>query len=227
VLKVCELFTSVQGEGEVIGIPSHFVRLYGCNLKCVWCDTKYSWIRQDRAQEGVDYYLMSEDEIAKKLAFGTPEIVPLVTITGGEPLLQNIERLVALIKEYRHKIVVETNGTIKPCDELLKQVDIWSVSPKLRNCGEIVETNLSWLKFAKYYYVKFVIINPWYDLEEVYEVCSKWGIPKERVFVQPDGNRPDYSKALAELAEANLKGNWGFRVCLQLHRVAWGHKRGV
>lgn len=224
-LKVCELFTSVQGEGELIGTPSHFVRLYGCNLKCVWCDTKYSWIRQDRAVEGVDYKYMDVQEIIGSLGMGSPSLIPLVTITGGEPLLQQIEELVGEAKLLGYDTLVETNGSIRPSRILLEEVDYWSVSPKLSSSGNKSTERLDWVMRTKHFYLKFVVADPKRDLPEVAEVCDAYGFPRRRVFVQPDGTRPDYSVALASLAEANRE--WGFRVGIQLHRVAWGHRRGV
>jgi 7-carboxy-7-deazaguanine synthase len=226
-LKICELFTSVQGEGEFMGVPSHFVRLYGCNLKCVWCDTKYSWIRQDRAKEGIDFFYCDAEGIIQTLGFGSPENTPLVTITGGEPLLQPIDELVEASKSFGHRVVVETNGTIKPSSNLLERVDCWSVSPKLRNSGQAIETNLEWLKKTKHFYLKIVVVRPEVDLAEAAALCDANRLDRLRVFVQPDGTRLDYSKALADLAEENIAKRWGFRIGLQLHRVAWGHRRGV
>jgi 7-carboxy-7-deazaguanine synthase len=226
-LKVCELFTSIQGEGEFVGVPSHFVRLFGCNLKCVWCDTKYSWIRQDRAVEGVDFFYSDTEHITRSLGFGRPESTPLVTITGGEPLLQPLDELVEASRSFGHKVVVETNGTLTPPSNLLKKVDCWSVSPKLNNSGQTVKTRLEWLSKTKSFYLKFVIVKPDTDLAEAAELCDSNGFERQRVFVQPDGTRPDYSKALADLVEENVSKKWGFRVGIQLHRVAWGHRRGV
>jgi organic radical activating enzyme len=224
-LRVCELFTSVQGEGELIGTPSHFVRLYGCNLKCVWCDTKYSWIRQDRALEGLDYRYMDTQEVIRELGLGEPSLTPLVTITGGEPLLHPLDDLVGQAKSLGHMVLIETNGTIQPSDRLLELVDWWSVSPKLSNSGNKTTQSLNWIQNARRFYLKFVVTHPETDLQEVAEYCEEYGLERRSVFVQPDGTRPDYAGAVASLVEANR--NWGFRVGIQLHRVAWGHKRGV
>ena len=225
-IKVCELFRSVQGEGVLSGVPSYFIRLYGCNLNCVWCDTKYSWIRQSRAEQGKDYFLMTEEEVANTLPLGDLA-VPLVSITGGEPLLQNLDQLVLMAKKYSHRVLVETNGTIRPSYTLLENVDIWSVSPKLSNAGFVRDFGLEWLQDTKSFYIKLVITNPREDLVEAKTLCQKLGLRRGDVFVQPDGNRPDYSEALACLIEQNLHGGFGFRVGLQLQRVVWGHKRGT
>src|SRR3972149_10824311 len=90
--QVSELFTSIQGEGEVIGIASHFIRLYRCELTCSWCDSKYTWVRQDQAVEGKDYASMSMEEILAWLQ-KEPRAL-LVTLTGGEPMLQPLLPLV-------------------------------------------------------------------------------------------------------------------------------------
>ena len=110
--RVIEIFTSIQGEGEVIGIPSNFIRLATCNLRCVWCDTKYSW------EAGIE---MSEEEIISKIR----KDIKVTTITGGEPLLQNLLFLVRELKKLGHKVIVETNGTIKPSEELRKLLDMF------------------------------------------------------------------------------------------------------
>lgn len=113
-LKVAEMFTSIQGEGKFVGAPSFFIRLAGCNLRCEWCDTKYSWSKGKN---------LPESEIMKKV----PNWIKHVVITGGEPLLQPIENLVSGLKT--KFITVETNGTIVrkiPTED----VNLWVISPK-------------------------------------------------------------------------------------------------
>lgn len=169
---------------------------------------------------------MSENDIADALPFGDVAF-SLVSITGGEPLLQNIEGLVLTAKRYSHRILVETNGTIKPSKALLENVDIWSVSPKLSNAGFVREFHLEWLQDTKSFYIKLVITDPQKDLAEASTLCQKLGLRRGDVLVQPDGNRPDYSRALAQLVEENLRRGFGFRVGVQLQRIAWGHRRGI
>ncbi|EZQ04838.1 7-carboxy-7-deazaguanine synthase QueE [Candidatus Acidianus copahuensis] len=201
--RVIEIFSSIQGEGEVIGVPSNFIRLATCNLRCVWCDTKYSWEKGE---------LISIEEIIKRL----DKTLPATTITGGEPLLQNIVPLALAIKEMGQRIVVETNGTIKPHEELRKIVDVFSVSPKLSNSGHKIAYNFT-DDWATYY--KFVILYTRKDLEEVVRFVEENGIRKDKVIVQPDGNRKDYEIALKELAEAVMDLRLPFRVLPQLHRI--------
>ena len=78
-MKVSEIFTSIEGEGSRSGMPCVFVRLYGCNLKCSYCDSQY-------ACTGDEYTEMTVDDIAKQvLSTG----ILNVTITGGEPLIES------------------------------------------------------------------------------------------------------------------------------------------
>ncbi|MGC9140936.1 MAG: 7-carboxy-7-deazaguanine synthase QueE [Caldimicrobium sp.] len=104
-LKISEIFFSLQGEGPLIGVPTYFVRLFGCNLSCSWCDTPY-------AKEGSNY---EKKEISEILLLWKENyaLIPYVTITGGEPLLQ--EETLELIKTFLLEgaiLVLETNGSL-------------------------------------------------------------------------------------------------------------------
>ena len=135
-LKINEIFYSIQGEGSTIGTPSIFLRLAGCNLKCYWCDTPFTWLYskeiknlielkliENNIEYDLNYYSKEEeskklsiDEIFEKISkFPTKNII----ITGGEPLLQakNLEKLCKLLNEDNYKIEMETNGTIRPFNE--------------------------------------------------------------------------------------------------------------
>jgi 7-carboxy-7-deazaguanine synthase len=112
-MKVCEIFTSIQGESTFAGLPCTFVRLSGCNLRCAYCDTKYSY------DGGLEIEL--GDIVRRVNSAG----VHLVEITGGEPLLQAKESIL-LSKELLDKgyeVLVETNGSIN-IKELDKRVTI-------------------------------------------------------------------------------------------------------
>ena len=97
-----EIFRSIEGEGVLVGTPMTFIRLEGCNLRCPWCDTKYSY-------DGKSYKLMSITEIENRVkTLGLKNI----TITGGEPLVNDgFEELISLLSD-SYFVKVETNGTI-------------------------------------------------------------------------------------------------------------------
>jgi 7-cyano-7-deazaguanosine (preQ0) biosynthesis protein QueE len=221
--RVCEIFKSIQGEGNVIGRPSTFIRMYGCNLTCTWCDTKYSWLGQEKAKERIDYAWMPSKQILQKISKFDAS---LVTITGGEPLLQPLEPLVHDLVNQGYNILVETNGTIKPSKDLQNLVDIWSVSPKTSNAGFSIKYSLEWLRNVNDYYLKFVVVNPRKDIDEILAFLKESNIDASKVILQPDGTREDYPDAVKELMDFAKEG-LQFRVLPQLHRLAWGHKRAV
>lgn len=99
-MKVCEIFSSIQGESTYAGVPCTFVRMTGCNLRCSYCDTVYAY------EEGTE---LTEEEIMDKIqAIG----LKTVEMTGGEPLLQEgVASLVKKLLDKGHRVLIETNGS--------------------------------------------------------------------------------------------------------------------
>ncbi|MDA3883164.1 MAG: 7-carboxy-7-deazaguanine synthase QueE [Bacteroidales bacterium] len=118
-LPIVEMFYSIQGEGYHTGKPAYFIRLGGCNVLCGWCDVKESWNPDIHPQKTI------------------PEIVDLVlsqpaksvVITGGEPLMNNLDKLCEALQSHSIKIFLETNGTY----ELSGRWDWICLSPKLHH----------------------------------------------------------------------------------------------
>ena len=135
-MQVNEIFKSIQGEGPNFGKPAIFLRTAQCNLKCTWCDTKYTWDwkNYDFQKEVKE---MTIDEV--KDAILDLEIKHLV-ITGGEPLLQqdDLADLLSFLKPDFY-VEVETNCTILPNKMLTDLIDQWNVSPKTKNSGNPLE----------------------------------------------------------------------------------------
>jgi len=101
--KVIEIFDSLEGEGARVGQPATFVRFYGCNLRCSYCDTKYSY------DGTVEPFEMTLDDILQKLNFSYKR----VTLTGGEPLaVEGICQLILAMCRQGHSVNIETNGAI-------------------------------------------------------------------------------------------------------------------
>src|SRR5271169_3609241 len=100
-MKICEMFMSIQGESTYAGIPCVFIRLSGCNLRCVYCDTAYAY------EEGRE---MTEDDVFKQaVSYG----IKTVEITGGEPLMQEeVFSLITRLLDSGFKVLVETNGSV-------------------------------------------------------------------------------------------------------------------
>ena len=135
--NIIESFISIQGEGLRTGRPTLFIRLSGCNLRCVFrnsagkvtscCDTPYASFEGSFAEGKY-----TDDDVIKMLT-NNPQVKDIV-ITGGEPLLNqtSLEIFIKKLREVRDfTLTIETNGTIVPSNYLLEQVDLWSTSPKL------------------------------------------------------------------------------------------------
>ena len=99
-LPLMESFYTIQGEGYFAGIPSYFLRIGGCDVGCHWCDVKESW-------DAELHPLTSVEDILKGLDYGTCDNI---VITGGEPLMYNLEPLTSLLKKNKFKINLETSG---------------------------------------------------------------------------------------------------------------------
>jgi len=200
ILKVSEIFASIQGEGLRQGEPTIFVRLAGCNLRCLFCDTKYAW------RGGQDFLL---EEIIEKIR-GLRAHYPArwVCLTGGEPLLQSVERLVRKLKTEDLMAQVETNGTRYRS----MPVDWYSVSPK----PERYSYRSEYRKKAKE--VKLIVTRK-LDLALVMKLRNEFSstIP---ILLQPQSNRRwSIERGLKLLEEALQAGLDNVRVSSQLHRI--------
>lgn len=101
-MKISEIFLSIEGEGIRTGAPAVFIRLFGCNLRCKYCDSMY-------AVEGDDFQNMTPQEVLEKVkSFNTQ----FVTLTGGEPLIhKDVKVLLKMLDDSGYEINIETNGT--------------------------------------------------------------------------------------------------------------------
>lgn len=225
-MKISEIFFSIQGESTTTGFPCLFVRFFGCNLSCPWCDTKYAvqhWIKHP--EEGKDYYSMAVDEILGAVDdYG----VKYVCLTGGEPLVQRgINNLVRKLGEKGYQVEIRTNGTI---DLLLLK----KLNPGLRIVMDVKCPGSRMEDTAEQTVVKnFELLGP----------------KDEAVFVLRDRGDYDYAKNFigryrtqatvnfssvfdklpySKLAEWILKDRLPVRLNLQIHKFIWGaNKRGV
>ncbi len=211
-LKINEIFYSIQGESTYAGFPCVFIRFTGCNLRCKYCDTPYAY-------EHGEYF--SIEEILKQSDRFNSE---LVEITGGEPLLQKeTERLGEKLIELNKTVLLETNGTldIRP----LKSPIVRIVDVKCPGSGEVDKffmPNLDDLRRTDN--LKFVISNK-QDFDWAIDFVNKHSLTeKVPVIFQPAFEilQP------ANLAEWILEKSLPIRLQIQLHKVIWGKNiRGV
>lgn len=211
-LRVSEIFASIQGETSFVGLPFAFVRLTGCNLRCRYCDTTYAY------DDGEDFVL--EEVVSRTTLFG----IPRVTVTGGEPLLQEeAHALVETLLGLGHTVLVETNGTV-PLSRLdPRAVKIMDVKcPASGEAGKTVWENFALLNPRDE--VKFVVSSE-EDYRYAREVIGKYR--ESRPF------QALLSPAFGLLSPEKLAG-WmvgdaiDARFQLQLHKLVWGpDRRGV
>jgi len=204
-LKINEIFKSIQGESSHAGLPCIFVRLTGCNLRCTYCDTEYAFY------EGRE---LTVAEVVNKVEGFE---ISLVEITGGEPLLQKeVYPLMQALLAKNYTVMLETGGSLS-LDEVPKAV-IKIMDLKCPASGEESRNkyeNLSRLTLRDE--VKFVILN-----RDDYDWCKKvlnaHSIPeKVQVLFSPVYEKLD----LKDLAKWILEDNLPVRLQTQLHKVIW------
>jgi 7-carboxy-7-deazaguanine synthase len=220
-----EIFYSLQGEGMLTGVPSVFVRLAGCPLRCKWCDTKFAW-----SESAGEFH--TAEEVKKKI-----EVYPTqhVVVTGGEPMMHaGFDEFIVGFAGEKH-ITIETAG-IKYIPNL--RCDLMSISPKLSNSTptdlhlakehQQQRLNIKTLQLliANYdYQLKFVVESEG-DIDEA-QACVEAleGVDRGRVFLMPQARRSEElvekSAMLAEYCEKT-----GFVLGQRLHVLLWDGVRG-
>lgn len=208
-IPLIEIFESIQGEGKTQGVFSIFLRLAFCNLRCIFCDSKYTF-------ENPKFEWKGAEEISQIIKCS---MTKNVVITGGEPLLWQ-RNLIPLLKMINKKIEVETNGTIVPLLDFDKYITLYNVSPKLSNSGEDVAKRLNlralkWFAGNKKSIFKYVI-NREKDIEEVLEQMKMCEIERERIYLMP------CAKTREELEKKswtviNICKKYGFNYSDRLH----------
>jgi 7-carboxy-7-deazaguanine synthase len=218
----------VQGEGMLAGVPSVFVRLSGCNLRCKWCDTPYaSW-----APEGDD--LMLGTVLGEVRRHWPTHVV----VTGGEPMIAPaIAVLTQRLKALDLHITIETAGTVyQPV-----VCDLMSISPKLANSTPHRREAGKWaaqhdrLRYQPEvlkklmgefpYQLKFVVSSE-EDLKEIESIVEETGADRSRVMLMAEGTTVEtINERAAWIVEVCKRER--FRYSPRLHIDLWGDKRGV
>lgn len=220
--NVIEKFVSIDGEGPMAGSLAVFIRFRGCNLRCSWCDTSYSWEDNAKSEE------MSIDEIYKYIK---ETGVNHITLTGGEPLIQEgIDELIDVLSKDKNLLIhIETNGSVDierlknmyPVDNIRFILDYKLPISKMTECMKI--ENFKWVSKKDVY--KFVIASK-NDLEKAYEIIKKYNLDKLcQVYLSPVSEliAPD---EIVEFMKEKLLGD--VKLQLQLHKIIWDKNlRGV
>ncbi|MFH1496587.1 MAG: 7-carboxy-7-deazaguanine synthase QueE [Verrucomicrobiota bacterium] len=228
---ISETFYSIQGEGELTGVPSFFIRTAGCNLRCNWCDTPYaSWNPEGR-----------EIPVGELVAAVAATPARHVVLTGGEPMLaKGLPELAGALRAAGRHLTIETAATIAPGGIAC---DLASLSPKLKNSlpdGRLPaawrerheatrwqpDVVRSWLDGYDCQF-KFVVSSP-ADLDEIDAMLGELGrdIPPHKVLLMPEATTlerlRERSAWLGEICKAR-----GHRYAHRLHVELYGNKRGT
>lgn len=202
-MKICEIFHSIQGEGVNAGVPAVFVRFFGCNLQCKWCDTKQSWHKDYAKFEEIEI-----NEIVEKIrSFDCKHIV----FTGGEPTLfqEEIKGIVNGLNNYTFEL--ETNGSFPIQDNIWQTINI---SPKLKNSGND-PYEIKALNFPEKTWWKFVVENE-NDISEILEIQKKYNISNKKILLMPQGQtKEEIEKNSPKVIELCKK--YDFRFSPRLH----------
>ena len=231
-MRISEIFYSIQGEGELTGVPSVFVRTSGCNLRCAWCDTPYaSW-----TPTGHEMSVASVLEEVQK--FPARHCV----LTGGEPMVaRNVRELAAGLHVAGWHITIETAGTIAP-DGI--PCDLASISPKLANSTPLPGTiETEWIERHERLRLQPEILRAWMenyscqlkfvissagDVPAIDSLIASIGIavPPWKILLMPEGT----SEAAMRDRQADVLAvcrERGFRYCDRLHIRLFGNTRGT
>lgn len=228
-MLISEIYSSIQGEGRLAGVPSVFIRTSGCNLRCTWCDTPYtSWTVEGRR--------MNVEEV---LAETCKHPARHVVLTGGEPMIApHVEELTRALRAAGKHLTIETAGTVFKDVEC----DLASLSPKLANstpheresgrwaerhdCRRINLGVLRTFMDRFDYQLKFVVDRP-EDVNEIQDLLERLGpYDREKVLLMPQGVTRE-ELAQREPWVAGLCQEHGFRYSPRLHIQLFGNTRGT
>lgn len=216
-MRVVEKFVSINGEGLRSGELAVFIRFANCNLRCSYCDTKYSFINPIYTEESID-------ELVK---YVKSTGVKNVTLTGGEPLIQNeIKELMIELSNIGKRIEIETNGSINIAPYLNIPNVTFTLDYKLKGSGMEMYMDLTnYDLLRKNDVIKFVV-SDYDDLEKTKEIIKKYDlINKANCLISPVWGRIEFEEIVNFLKDNKLND---VKMQLQIHKIIWDKdKRGV
>jgi 7-carboxy-7-deazaguanine synthase len=198
-LKINNIFWSLQGEGLRAGTPAIFIRLSGCALRCPYCDTRNAW------SAGRQLSVAEIEAAVAVLKKNAPQ--SRLVITGGEPLQQDLGELVGLFREKKYFMAVETNGL--HFQDLA--IDWWTVSPK-----DVAAYKVHPQLWARAAEIK-LLVTAALNLDVLTAIRQKTSAP---ITLQPEQGRPGkYRHAFDFFRASQCRGIAGIRLGVQLHKI--------
>ena len=218
-LSVVERFVSINGEGAHAGELAAFIRFRGCNLGCSYCDTKWA---NNKYAVAVDY------TAARLTSWVAEQRIKNVTLTGGEPLLQDeIDVLIDMLVRRGHRVEIETNGSI-PIDRFANSSarPVFTMDYKLPSSGmEIAMRRDNFKLLNKHDTVKFVAGST-ADLHRALEIIEQYRLCERcHVYLSPVFGKLNPAEIVNFMLDNEING---VRLQLQLHKFIWSpERRGV
>ena len=225
-MKVSEIFVSIEGEGIRMGLAAVFVRLFGCNLRCSYCDSMY-------AVEGNDFTQMNVEEIVAAIE---KTGIRHVTLTGGEPLIHpGAWELLQILSDSGYQVNVETNGTIA-CDGLKNKKNLpnvfYTMDWKCKSSGMSTRMKMeNIVSLGKNDVLKFVVGSV-EDLQEAEGVVARLSLTSPdnmpHIFISPVWGELTNEQIVNWMVSSKVMTQNNARFQVQLHKIVWNpDMRGV
>ena len=223
-MKINSIFEAIEGEGMEVGTPKTFIRLQGCSMNCITCDTP-------EAQDFNKGKEMTVEQIADKVKEFNHKYI---TITGGNPLEHNIENLTnlvtKLVRPNKFYVTLEVTGcencNTPQISKLFNRVNFISFdmkSPSSKCKQSFDSSNIGWTFKSQYK----IIVADWHDYKYAKQMIKKYKTCK--IILTPcwEVNNEINKEFVQELNKKILKDNLKCRVIIQQHKIIYGHKKNV
>lgn len=232
-IRISEIFgPTIQGEGALIGQRTVFVRTGGCDYRCSWCDTAHAVDSAHRDQ----WTPMEASHVWARVQELSGNRPLMVSLSGGNPAIQNLKPLIDLGKAGGYRFALETQGSI--AQDWFKHLDVLTLSPKPPSSGMVTDWDrlddcINRAGKETNTVLKFVVFD---DKDYAYARSTSARYPDLPVYLQPgnnslppaDVNVTDLLSRTRRLAEKALNDPWAEAIILpQLHVLLWGNQRGV
>lgn len=236
-IRISEIFgPTIQGEGALIGQPTVFVRTGGCDYRCDWCDTLHAVDSSFRH----DWKPMRAEEVFAQVRKLSGDKPLMVSLSGGNPAIQDLSKLIALGKEQGYKFALETQGSV--AQNWFSELDVLTLSPKppsskMKTDWQVFDECLAAAKNKPTIALKIVIMD---EADYAYARDAADRYPHLPLYLQPGNHTPSQGIGAEDvdiegimvrmrwLVDKITEDQW-YAPCIlpQLHVLLWGNKRGV
>ena len=222
-MQVVEIFQSIQGEGSLIGTPMIFIRLWGCNMTCTWCDTRYSWAPEFK-------YITKRQDMSPTMLAEYIQVnyshLQWINFTGGEPTLWSDEILECIhILGKNFKSCIQTNGKQWP-EELFKKLDKICMDIKLPCSGE--KSNPSYIaRLRQQDEVKYVIQDD-IDFKNALQIIKTFptlaSVIIQPVLLHQESLDAYYQRIRWLIEQMQYENVQNYKVLPQYHQLLWRYQ---